>query len=425
MSVLRTVGAERLKLSGQVLLPSAHQPADHANQSGIHCVGRVLRQATERSTSLPTLEACHAMNVRPTSSVFQRLTRRIGGSGRRLHYVTDDAQWAFYWVAKYIATSISTQTEIDARVIRKPWRLSGQIVHFVDRYRFLERSAHRLAEKNDLFLTWFHGQRDDPAMSPYFEKLLAAQGHVRRIVTTCSPSATELQAAGIGPRRIEIIPLGVDLRLFVSADSQRKQHVRRCLGIPGDAVVVGSFQKDGVGWQDGIEPKWGKGPDVFLDVIAKLAASHPKLFILLTGPARGFVKQGLRRIGVPFVHNYLNNYRDLVPYYQALDLYVIASRCEGGPQALLESWACGVPLVSTRMGMPADLIRDRENGGLAEVDDVETLRERARELLDHADLRENCRRQALDEVRQFDWDVIAKRYYQQLYAPLVETRHAA
>ena len=41
---------------------------------------------------------------------------------------------------------------------------------------------------------------------------------------------------------------------------------RTRLGLPGSAFVVGSFQKDGVGWGEGLEPKLIKGPDVLLAV---------------------------------------------------------------------------------------------------------------------------------------------------------------
>ena len=113
------------------------------------------------------------------------------------------------------------------------------------------------------------------------------------------------------------------------------------------------------------------------------------------------------------------DYRDIVRYYQALDLYIITSRAEGGPKALLESWATGVPVVSTWVGMPADLIKHGENGMLAEVEDVEALTNHAMELIEDADLRERCRRQALEDVRQYGWPLIAERCYRELYQPFV------
>ena len=57
-----------------------------------------------------------------------------------------------------------------------------------------------------------------------------------------------------------------------------------------------------------------------------------------------------------------DDYFSVVDYYRASDLYLITSRSEGGPLSLTESWATGVPVVSTRVGMSADYIRDGENG---------------------------------------------------------------
>ena len=59
--------------------------------------------------------------------------------------------------------------------------------------------------------------------------------------------------------------------------------------------------------------------------------------------------------------------------YEAIDLCIVASRDEGGPRAVLESMAIGVPLVTTRVGQAADLVRHEENGWLVEVEDVDAI----------------------------------------------------
>jgi glycosyltransferase involved in cell wall biosynthesis len=145
--------------------------------------------------------------------------------------------------------------------------------------------------------------------------------------------------------------------------------------------VVGSFQKDGVGWGAGDEPKRVKGPDVFLDVIDKLRRDVPDLFVLLSGPARGFVTAGLRRQGVPFAHSYLPDPRALAPLYHAIDVYVVASRQEGGPKAVLEGMASGIAMVTTRVGQAIDLVRHRQNGWIVDVEDVDGLAHWAAEVL--------------------------------------------
>jgi glycosyltransferase involved in cell wall biosynthesis len=66
--------------------------------------------------------------------------------------------------------------------------------------------------------------------------------------------------------------------------------------------------------------------------------------------------------------------------YEAIDLCIVASRDEGGPRAVLESMAIGVPLVTTRVGQAADLVGHEENGWLVEVEDVDAIVEWGRHV---------------------------------------------
>jgi glycosyltransferase involved in cell wall biosynthesis len=85
------------------------------------------------------------------------------------------------------------------------------------------------------------------------------------------------------------------------------------------------------------------------------------------------VKKGLDELQIPYKHVYLKSYPDVAEMFWALDIYLVASRQEGGPKAILESMASGIPIVSTRVGQAVDLIRNGENGWLTDVEDVEGL----------------------------------------------------
>jgi len=60
-------------------------------------------------------------------------------------------------------------------------------------------------------------------------------------------------------------------------------------------------------------------------------------------------------------------------YFQLCDMYIISSREEGGPKAVLESMACGVPLISTKVGMAPDIINHGKDGFLCDVEDKDSL----------------------------------------------------
>jgi glycosyltransferase involved in cell wall biosynthesis len=178
---------------------------------------------------------------------------------------------------------------------------------------------------------------------------------------------------GLAAEKVHRIPIGIDVEAFRLRSAVDVAAARRALGLPETAFVVGSFQKDGVGWGDGLEPKLIKGPDVLLAAAERLRERVPELVLLLTGPARGYVRAGLERLGIPHRHVLLPDVDAVAQAYDAIDLCLVTSRDEGGPRAVLEAMATGAPLVSTRVGQAADLVRHGENGWLVEVDDVEGL----------------------------------------------------
>jgi glycosyltransferase involved in cell wall biosynthesis len=114
---------------------------------------------------------------------------------------------------------------------------------------------------------------------------------------------------------------------------------------------------------------------VLLAAFERLQARVPELHVLLTGPARGFVRQGLERLGIPYRHVLASSRADLARAYHALDVYLVASRQEGGPKAVLEAMATGVPLVSTRVGQATELVEHGVNGWLVAVEDADALAE--------------------------------------------------
>lgn len=362
------------------------------------------------------------MNLKDMGSFPSRLCRELTCLLRTgVYYVTDEVNWSFFWDGYYITKGLKEHCNLRARVIRNPWGLKRQIVHFGDRYAYLNGPFRDLHPSNRVFLTWFHGDPSDPnpGMQHLFRILPEATPFIEKIVVTCQISKEILVKLGIPEAKIVVIPLGVDCSKFLPCRVENRSNVRENLGIPADVICIGSFQKDGAGWEEGREPKRVKGPDIFLDVLSTLSTQVDNLFVLLTGPSRGYVKQQLEKMNIPYRHHYLSHYHDIVPYYQALDLYMITSRSEGGPKALLESWATGIPVVSTRVGMPADLIEHGKNGMLAELEDVENIANCAIALLEDDGLKERCRGRALEDVKHYDWSLIARRYYQALYEPFL------
>jgi glycosyltransferase involved in cell wall biosynthesis len=237
------------------------------------------------------------------------------------------------------------------------------------RPRWLD-SSHRLA------LSYFHGRPGTPGHPEFdsaFERLRRCADRLARVQVTHGEMHELVVSAGVDESKIFRIPIGVELARFPLGDAHARAEARVELGLPATAFVVGSFQKDGVGRGAGFEPKHIKGPDVFVATIERLKPRVPELFVLLTGPARGYVRRELERIGVPHEHVLLGSRDELAPAYHTLDVYLVTSRQEGGPKATFEAAASGVPVVTTRVGQAQELLADGVDALLTDVDDVDAL----------------------------------------------------
>jgi glycosyltransferase involved in cell wall biosynthesis len=253
--------------------------------------------------------------------------------------------------------------------------------------RWLE-SSHRLG------LSYFHGRPETPGYPEFdraFETLRRHAARIDRVQVTHAEMHELVLAAGVDPQRVFRIPIGVDIERFPLGDDDVRAAAREQLGVPASAFVVGSFVKDGVGLGDGSEPKLVKGPDALVAALAQVQEAAPDLFVLLTGPARGFVRGELDRLRIPYRHVLLDSRDGLARAYHALDAHLVASRQEGGPKSVLEAMACGVPLVTTRVGQVGEIATDGEDSLLADVDDVDALAGAVLRAREDASLRERLR----------------------------------
>jgi len=131
---------------------------------------------------------------------------------------------------------------------------------------------------------------------------------------------------------------------------------RALLGIPNDKIVVGSFQRDTEGF-DLKTPKLEKGPDLFFDYVND-NFEKDKLVVLLGGWRRQYLIGRLEEVEIEYKYFELASIDKLKYMYAACDLYVVSSRTEGGPQAILEAAAMKVPIISTDVGMATAVLTE-------------------------------------------------------------------
>jgi len=99
-------------------------------------------------------------------------------------------------------------------------------------------------------------------------------------------------------------------------------------------------------------------------------------------------------------------------------LGLVTSREEGGSKALPECMATGVPVVTKRAGIALDVIKHNVNRLIIDVEDVDGVVRAASKLIDVVDFRHRVVKNASQTIKDCDWSVIARRYYEQVYAAL-------
>ncbi len=191
----------------------------------------------------------------------------------------------------------------------------------------------------------------------------------------------ELAAEGVPVQKRVLIPNGVDVELFVPLSSSKIAALRSRLRLPKDAQIVTFVGR--------LAPE--KQVDHLVSIWASLRKTLPQaiLLILGNGPEEDILKK-VAGDGILFLGEQL----DVTPYLQASDLFVLPSKAEGLPVALLEALACGLPAIASSVGGSSEVIRHMETGWLAPPDNPIAFHEAIVTLLTDKNLRHKLSGQA-------------------------------
>lgn len=149
----------------------------------------------------------------------------------------------------------------------------------------------------------------------------------------------------IDKQKIHIMPYWYNEKIWRPVSE--KHTLRQKFSIPENKFVIGSFQRDTEG-SDLKTPKLSKGPDIFCDIVERL---DPKPHILLSGWRRQYVISRLTNADITYSYFELVDVNTLNELYNCLDLYLVTSRYEGGPQAVIECASNKTPILSTDVGI--------------------------------------------------------------------------
>ena len=194
----------------------------------------------------------------------------------------------------------------------------------------------------------------------------------------------------------EVVYNGVDLKRFRRASSLDLTW-RQALAIPRDAVVFGQVSS--------LIPR--KGIDILLRAFQLLARHCPqsRLVFVGDGPERSEYVRLAESLGIGREVVWTGHQPDPLPYYQhVFDVNVLSSRNDAFPLTLLESAACGIPAIATKVDGIPEAIDHGRTGFLFDREDHEALSQKmlilARDSRLRTDLGRAARARALDHFSE-------------------------
>ncbi len=173
-------------------------------------------------------------------------------------------------------------------------------------------------------------------------------------VGVCNALVDVLREWGLPEHKLSVIPNGVDLQRFRRIP---RGQARQQLGLPATAplfLCVGNLVEL-------------KGHRFVIEALARLRRQYPDAELLLVGegPLREELQRQALSLGlsgaVRFVGRVPNE--QLYAWYSAANALVLASSREGWANVLLESMACGTPVIATRIWGTPEVVQP-DSGGL-------------------------------------------------------------
>tara|TARA_B100000085_G_scaffold281558_1_gene308401 strand:+ start:310 stop:1236 length:927 start_codon:yes stop_codon:yes gene_type:complete len=164
---------------------------------------------------------------------------------------------------------------------------------------------------------------------------------------------TKKDLSELTSKKIISIPFWVNQNIFRKLDN--KEEIRKTFGFKDNDYLIGSFQRD----TEGIDlktPKLIKGPDILLEILIQEYKNKPNMKVVLAGKRRQFILKELDNYSIPYKYFEMIDESKLNLLYNILDLYIVSSRLEGGPQAILECAISETPIISTNVGVAPEIL---------------------------------------------------------------------
>ncbi len=255
-------------------------------------------------------------------------------------------------------------------------------------------------------LVWANSLSMSRLCGPVTAKLgVASVGYLRDIVKLSNKAVADVNqldqmvavsqatkdfhaAQGVIESKMHVIHNGVDLDLFKPVAGSGVVNVKMELGIPNDSPALLFVGQIGM----------RKGVDVLLDVFEKVILDLPDCHLLIVGQRHSAKQESIdyeselvmrsQRVPLQNKVHWLHRRDDMPEVYNGADLLLHPARQEPLGRVILESIACGLPVLTTLVGGSPEILGCNDSCDLlCPVDDASTMAQRAVAILQNVELR--------------------------------------
>ncbi len=283
--------------------------------------------------------------------------------------------------------------------------------------RFAARRSGARAVVHTVHGWSFNDMQPAPLRRLYVALERAAARRTDRLVTVSRRDRDRGIALGIGtPERYRVLHSGIDPDRYRRPRGLRET-VRRRLGYAPEDVVVGTLAC--------LKPQ--KAPLDVVRAAAEARGSEPRLkfFIAGDGDLRPEVERLAVELGLGDAFRLLGWRRDVPDLLQAMDVFLLTSRFEGLPRAVLQAMAAGVAVVATAVDGTPEVVEDGVTGLLVPPGRPEAAAAAVVRLARDDALRHRCREAAQGRIDDaFDIRRMV-RDLDALYLELLEGGHSS
>jgi hypothetical protein len=248
--------------------------------------------------------------------------------------------------------------------------IQADIVHNIWWNYFLTKSSFPLRLKKNIILSAVNFIEPEKEDYLFKKEFTIANKYAKAWI---SPSEKQKRILEKYCEHVFVMPYYMDFDLFnhEKIKSNFKQDILKKYNIPLDVVknkiIISSFQRDSLG-TDLSKPKWQKGPELLIELVKDLPKD--KFVLLLAGPRRHFVINSCKKYNIPYYFIGKETREDdisinalafsqMPDLYSITDLYLVTSKSEGGPKAILEATALKINIFSTDVGLAADFLEKK------------------------------------------------------------------